>query len=311
MPVQNKNPNKLPRYEFVNDINVVKNNAQSIYTKIPIFNLPNISKKKVALVGLPDQISATKEALKNKFININIKFFIGPMVGINMDPESIDGIRIAYKIPFGTKIEKIKWREGKWPGFLSIKFRNYKKIKISKFYYNFLLPFYCSYESLFGVDFSNEDADISVGDAWSPKYDNKKDGGYSVIWSKNKRGENLLKQIEEKKIITLEKIEFDEAIRMHSHMLDFKKRGSQYRKKILNLFGIKTPNHKIKKVKFEFSRYFIEAVILFIIKILKTNISKIIIYFIPPSILGPLFNIIRLTWKKLTKKTKRKGLIDY
>ena len=127
MPVQNKNPNKLPRYEFVNDINVVKNNAQSIYTKIPIFNLPNISKKKVALVGLPDQISATKEALKNKFININIKFFIGPMVGINMDPESIDGIRIAYKIPFGTKIEKIKWREGKWPGFLSIKFRNYKK----------------------------------------------------------------------------------------------------------------------------------------------------------------------------------------
>ena len=73
MPVQNKNPNKLPRYEFVNDINVVKNNAQSIYTKIPIFNLPNISKKKVALVGLPDQISATK-ALKNKFININIKF---------------------------------------------------------------------------------------------------------------------------------------------------------------------------------------------------------------------------------------------
>ena len=79
-----------------------------------------------------------------------------------------------------------------------------------------------------------------------------------MIWSKNKRGENLLKQIEEK-IITLEKIEFDEAIRMHSHMLDFKKRGSQYRKKILNLFGIKTPNHKIKKVKFEFSRYFIES----------------------------------------------------
>ena len=199
MPIQSENYTNLPEYKLTNDLNEIKNNSQSIYTKIPVKNLHINKSNKIAFVGLPDQISSIKRLVKNRLIKKNFKYFIGPMVGINMDNNSIDGIKLSFNIKRSAKIKKLKWREGKWPGFLSIKFEGYKKIKLKKFYYNFLLPFYCSHESLLSADFTNEDADISVGDAWSPKFENSNEGGVSLIWSKNTKGDKLLNIIAKKK----------------------------------------------------------------------------------------------------------------
>lgn len=311
MPVQSENYNNLPEYKLTKNINEIKKNSQSIYTKIPVKNLLLKKSKKIVFVGLPDQISSVKKLIKNKLIKNNIKFFIGPMVGINMDSNSIDGIKLSFNIKSSAKIEKLKWREGKWPGYLGIKFNGYKKIKLKKFYYNFLLPFYCSHESLLSADFSNEDADISVGDAWSPKYENSNQGGFSLIWSKNKIGDNLLNTMAKEKRISLEKINYQDAIKMHAHMLDFKKRGSQYRRNIYKLFNIPVPDHKLKKVNFNLSRYFIEAIILTIIMILRSRAGKFLLIIFPPNFLGLIFQKLRYFWKNLTKKTKRDKLDEY
>lgn len=308
MPIQGSNHNVLPSYQLTNNINLIKKNSQSIYTKIPINNLLNSKNYKIAFVGLPDQISSVRRLVKMSLINNNIKLFIGPMVGINMDSNSLNGIRLSYNIYKNIKIKRIKWREGKWPGYLSITYENNKKIKLNKFYYNFLLPFYCSHESLLSVDFTNEDADISVGDAWSPKYENTNSKGMSLIWSKNLYGDKLLKNFFLKNKLYIKKISYEEAIKMHAHMLDFKKRGSQYRKKIYKFFNIQTPNNLIRKVDYKPSRYLIEAAILFTIFILRSKIGKIVLIIISPKILGPLFQKLRLLWKFITKKTKREGL---
>ena len=311
MPIQSSDYNEFPKYKITSDINEIKNNAQSIYTKIPITNLNDLHNKKVAFVGLPDQISSLKKLIKNKIIRGNIKLFIGPMVGINMDNDSINGIRLSYNIRKDAKIKKLKWREGTWPGHLGVKFYGYKKIKLKKFYYNFLLPFYCSHESLLSVDFSNEDADISVGDAWSPKYEGTNSGGISLISSKNLKGDKILNLLMKKKIISLDDIPYEEAIQMHAHMLDFKKRGSQYRRNLYKLFNLPCPRHRLKKINFKLSRYLIEIIILIIIKILRSKFGKLILFIFPPNLLGIVFEKLRFFWKNLTKNIKRQKLEDY
>ena len=192
------------------------------------------------------------------------------MVGINMDAEVIDGIRKVFNIKKNLEIKKIRWRDGEWPGYLNIRLSNNKSLKIKKFYYNFLLPFYCSQETLVSNDFANEAADISVGDAWSPKYE-KIGGGWSMVWAKTPYGDNILKKLKFSKKILLNKVPFDEAIKMHTHILDFKKRGSLYRKDILKFFNINVPKDKVYKDKFYLSRFLIELIILSIIYFCKSK----------------------------------------
>ena len=57
-----------------------------------------------------------------------------------------------------------------------------------------------------------------------------------------------------------------------------------------------------------YTRYLIEIVILSVIKLCHINIFKIIIPKINQKFLGLLFFYLRIFWKRLTKKTKRKEL---
>lgn len=306
MPVI-KNNSIFPSYDFVTDTDTIRENSQSIYTKIPVKkNFNQIANfKNICFVGLPDQTRAISEICKtNKVLKNKIKIKIGPMVGINMDRDVIDGIKSAFNIK--EKIEILRWRHGEWPGYLYIKLSSGKEIKIKKFYYNFFLPFFCSRETLWSYDFANESADISIGDAWSPKYE-KLGGGWSLIWSKTKFGHQILKQLQEKEIIRVNEISFDEAIKMHTHMLDFKKRGSIYRKKIFNFFNIKTPKDQTLNEKLYISRFIIEIIILIIIFSCRSKFGKLIIKFVNPSVLGFIFDKTRIIWKAITKKIKRKG----
>lgn len=308
MPVL-KNNSVFPSYSFVENLDTIKMNSQSIYTKIPVNENFNEIKDyhKVCFVGLPDQTRAITEICKiDNEINKKIKIKIGPMVGINMDRNVIKGIKSAFNINYKDDIEILRWRHGKWPGYLYLKLKSGKEIKIKKFYYNYFLPFYCSKETLLSYDFANESSDISVGDAWSPKYE-KLGGGWSLIWSKTKLGHKILEQLQKKEIIKLNEINFDDAIKMHTHMLDFKKRGSIYRKKIFNFLNMKTPKDKVLSEKFYISRFIIEIIILIIIFSCRSRFGRLIIKFVKPSILGFIFDKTRIVWKKITKKIKRKG----
>ena len=290
------------------DISKIRKFNQSIYFKIPAFGIVNQIRQfngTLGFVGLPDQITSIRFLAKKDFqLKKKLKLFIGPMTGIMMQKEVID---ILPKIAnTDNKIKKLRWRYGEWPGKLYVKFAN-KVLKIDKFYYNYLLPFFCSHESLVSDDFSNELADISVGDAWLPEYENLKKG-WSLISTKSAYGEKIIKELKIKKKIFIENISYEKALSMHEHMIDFKKRGSQYRKKILNFFFIPSPKNFNFNLKFRLSRFFIEFIILGTVKFSQISFIKFMIPYVNQNLLGYVFSILRIFWKNLTKKIKRKDL---
>ena len=173
--------------------------------------------------------------------------------------------------------------------------------------YNFLIPFFVTQTSLQSMDFSNEFSDLSVGDAWSPKYE-KLGAGFSVITSRSEKMESIVKEMIDDGCLSAEEIDKNKASEMHGHMLDFKKRGGFIRNKWRRYLGFRSPDYGIIINDMPISRYIVEIVISGVFVVCRNSISRKILEFIPESIIGPFFNKSRLLWKNLSKPTKRKGL---
>ena len=311
MPIPTDSSEADHEYEIVTDIRLIRESSQSIYRKVSISSFINKLSEfngSVCFIGLPDQVAALSFKYFNHHLRTKIKYKIGPMVGIMMDGDVIDFLPKLFRNSSG--INKLRWREGEWPGYLLIQFSDGKEYKLTKFYYNYLLPFFCSYESLMSDDFSNELTDISVGDAWSPKYESL-GKGWSLVTSKSQKGDNLLKTLSNDGIINLDPIDVSEAISMHAHMLDFKKRGSYFRIKILKFLNFSTPKNYSPSPLFSVRRYAIEIIILFIVLMCRTKLFRFILLKTDQKLLGRIFSFSRLKWKQLTKKTKREGMSNY
>jgi len=285
--------------------------SQSVYAPIPvnkIFNKVQNFKGKLAFVGLPDQVASLRMLQKRiKWLN-KIKYIIGPYVGTNMYFSSIENYvkRNKEKI---ENIKKLEYRAGEWPGHLRIKFKSGQILKMKKFYYNYLIPFYITKASLLSSDLTNEFTDISVGDAWSPKYE-KIGKGFSVIIARTIKGQKILQGMKKKKIVNLKKIEEQEAMSMHGHMLDFKKRGSFVRGQFRNLLGKKNPNWGYHLINIPITRIIIEIPIFIIFSIMQTKLSRFLLNIIPKKLAGKTFNFIRKKWKNISKPSKRKTLFS-
>tara|TARA_Y100001970_G_scaffold266245_1_gene354673 strand:- start:14492 stop:15832 length:1341 start_codon:yes stop_codon:yes gene_type:complete len=288
--------------------------AQSVYSPIPVNKIINKIidfKGDLAFVGLPDHISSIRY-LKSKNIEWTrkIKYILGPYVGTNLYTGAIKSFIRSHGYKDLVEIEKLKYRDGEWPGYLKINMKDKAVLKSEKFYYNYLIPFYVTKSSLLSVDFSNELADISVGDAWSPKYENLGEG-YSVIVARSKIGSLLLTKMQRENIIELDKIKLSEATSMHAHMIDFKKRGAFIRFKFRKLFKKNIPDFGYRPDNIPFSRILIETFISTIFFLCSLSLIRRLVVYIPIKIIGPFFNFLRIKWKSASKTSKRKGLEKY
>ena len=77
------------------------------------------------------------------------------------------------------------------------------------------------------TDLANEFADIACGDAWSPVYE-ERGKGWSLVMGRTERGAGLLEEMAEGGYLSLQGLEEQAAIGMHSHMLDFKNVALSY-----------------------------------------------------------------------------------
>ena len=158
--------------------------AQSVYSVTPVNTILSEIKENegpLAYVGLPDQVASIRKLQKEDHPSVkNIRYIIGPYVGTQMYFESIRSFLRSNGIESEHEIFNLKYRSGEWPGKLRIELKNGRILEADKFHYNYLIPFYVTSSSLQAVDFTNELTDISVGDAWSPKYE-KERKGFSVI----------------------------------------------------------------------------------------------------------------------------------
>jgi len=286
---------------------------QSVY--IPVSLLDILAEfeqgKSYAMVLLPEQSAALRKLQHKKHpAALQVKYVLGPYTGTALYPAAIHAFLRSKRVSIKEKVTSLKWREGEWPGYLEIRTDRGRVLQSKKIYYNFLIPFYVTHTSLRSMDFVNEFADLAVGDAWSPKYE-QEGKGFSVFVTRTAAMEQLMAEMIEKGVVAAETAGRDEAISMHGHMLDFKKRGGYIRNRMRAFFGWSVPDYGYRPVGIAFSRKLTEVVISAIFLLAGNRFSRWVMTIIPEKIIGPVFDFLRLRWKNVSKPTKRKGLSNY
>lgn len=286
--------------------------VQSVYVPVSMLDcLPHLEPGKNYAITLVPEQSAALRALQHAGHQPaqQIEYVLGPYTGTALDPRAIRSLLRANKVANEDPITSLKWRAGEWPGYLEILTASGREIRSKKVYYNFLIPFYVTQTSLQSMDFANEFTDLSVGDAWSPKFESLGQG-FSVIASRNSKMTAILKEMTTQNLLTLDPAEILEASAMHGHMIDFKKRGGHLRNQWRKKIGRAAPDYGLTPVGTGTSRILVEIVISTIFTICRTPLARWTMEHIPEKILGPLFNNLRLAWKNASKPAKRKGLKD-
>jgi len=285
--------------------------SQSVYTPVTVNEVLeqlNDFNGTLAYVGLPDHISSIRKLQVSGYEPAKkIKYTVGPYVGTIMYQQAIESYMKSNGFQGLEDIDELKYRAGEWPGYMQIKTKSGKVLKAKKFYYNYLIPFFITRSSLYSVDFSNELTDISVGDAWHPKYE-KEGKGFSVVVARTGIGDQVLNEMQKKGLITLETISENDAMSMHGHMIDFKKRGAFVRVKFRKLVGRAIPDYGYRPDKLSLSRVFMELIISGFFVIGRTWLARKVIQIIPIKVLGVVFDTMRKFWKNMSKPVKRKGL---
>ena len=127
--------------------------------------------------------------------------------------------------------------------------------------------------------------------------------------ARTEKGENLLGSMRRSLgSVHLEDMPLDEAMAMHAHMVDFKKRGAFIRMGWRRATGKPVPDYGYRPAHIPLKRKLVEAAIFSIFIIGGTKPARRLVELVPIAILGPMFSFLRRSWKRLSKPTKRSGL---
>lgn len=305
------------RAVVLNSVEEVLAAAQSIY--IPVSMLDILSdldpKKRYAMTCLPEASSALRVMQVNGFApSRQIEYILGPYTGTALYPAAIQCFLRSNRVPESDPVTKLQWRAGAWPGYLQIDTASGRVLKSPKVYYNYLIPFFVTQTSLQSMDFANEFADIAVGDAWNPKFEEeakKGAGGQSVVAVRSEKMLQIVEQMREDGLLTLSEEDAARAGDMHGHMLDFKKRGGYLRNCWRRFTGRPAPDYGYKPANIPLVRILVEIVISLLFACGRLRISRWMVSRIPESVIGPFFDALRKKWKNLSRPTKRKGLKNF
>ena len=285
--------------------------AQSKYILTAVNEiLPEIQKfdGKLAYVGLPGQVQSVRLLQKDQHPAVSsIKYILGPFYGNTLHFSSVKSFLRSYGEKDYTKVMKLYFRYGEWPGNMRVELEGGRAIELPKFHANYLIPFHIVKNSLLCTDLSNEFTDISGGDAWAPVYE-ERGKGFSMVLARSEKGQSILDEMMAEGHLALDGIDENEAISMHSHGYDLKKRGTFIRMKFRSWLGMNNPDYGYEMKGFSVKRYFMEFIIDGLFIILGTGFSRFIIERIPPKTVGRAFERMRNVWKKSTRKIKKPQL---
>ena len=285
--------------------------SQSVYVPAPMnVMLPEMAAfpGRLAYVGLPDQVASLRRLQAAGHPGAQkVDYVLGPYVGTAIYVAAIESYLRSNGIEGLEQVLELQYREGEWPGNLYIRTRSGRELRAKKFYYNYLIPFFITQGSLQAVDFTNELTDISAGDAWHPRFEARGEG-FSVVMARSEKAEAVLEEMEAAGSLVLEELSLDEALAMHGHMLDFKKRGAFIRNQWRQTLGRAAPSYGYRPSQLPVSRKLVEVVISGLFLGGRTGPARAVVERLPLSMIGPLFNALRKWWKSFSKPVKRKGL---
>jgi len=287
--------------------------AQSVYIPVSVLDiLPLLEPgKRYAATLVPEQAAALRRLQASGHEQARrIEWVLGPYTGTALYPAAIDTFLRSNGIRKDDPVTSLEWRAGEWPGYLEIRTRSGRVLRSKKVYYNFLIPFFVTRASLQSMDFANEFCDLSVGDAWSPRFE-AEGGGHSVVVTRSAKMEAVIREMIAAGQLALEHEDDLKATEMHGHMIDFKKRGGHIRNRWRRSVGLAAPDYNMRPATIPASRKAVEAAISGLFAVGSTWPARAALRMIPERVIGPVFNKLRLSWKNASKPTKRKGLADF
>lgn len=263
-----------------------------------------------ALCALPDQAAALRvlQAQGHPAARA-VRYVLGPYTGTALYPEALRALLRGRGVGEEDAIRRLAWRAGEWPGQLEIALESGRTVTCPKVYYNYLTPFYITLKSLLEMDFSGDFCDLSVGDAWSPRFEGQ-GGGHSVFMTRSPALEAIIAAMCAEGQLVAEEVDPRAAAEMHGHMIDFKKRGGWIRCEARRRLGRPAPDIGLRPEPVPASRYAVEAVISGIFLAGSTAPARWLMEQVPDAALGPLFNRLRLGWKAVSRPSKRRGLAE-
>ena len=287
--------------------------AQSKYTTAPLNQilgrLPGAFQSLV-YTGLPEEIAAIHILRMMDHPSVrNINYTLGTFYGEAIGFSAIKSFLRANGVKDASNIKSLQFRAGEWPGHMRVEFKDGGVISIPKFYANYLIPSHITKFSLYQVDYMAELADIAVGDAWAPSYESQ-GGGWSVIIARSQKGLALLDKLHNDGKINIKEISENELISMHSHGLDFKKRGAFIRIAKRKAEGLPFPNYGYEPVNISASRKRFESLLGIMFSFFQSPATIWILEHLPVVFIGWFFIRARNIWKYQTKSAKKNRLSD-
>jgi len=262
----------------------------------------------LAYVGLPGQVQSIRKLQKAGDPSVsNIGYIFGPFYGNTLHFSSVKSFLRSHGEKDYTKIRKLYFRHGEWPGNMRVEMESGRIIQLKKFHANYLIPFHIVRNSLYCSDFTNEFTDISGGDAWAPVYE-ERGRGFSLVLARSTRGSQLLEEMKKEGWLNLSPISEKECIDMHSHGYDFKKRGAFIRIGFRRFWFKPVPDYGYILKGFTFKRVLMEVVISLLFLVLGTRLARWSVEQFSPRFIGTIFEKSRTTWKRSTHNIKRDEL---
>ncbi len=285
--------------------------AQSKYSLSPVNTiLADLEKEegRFAYVGLPCQVhSLRKLQAVGHEAALKIDYVIGSYCGNILHFDAVRSFLRNNGVDDVGQVVDLQYRAGEWPGHMQVTLKSGEVISLKKFYANYLIPFFMVDRCKLCTDLANEFADIACGDAWAPVYE-ERGKGWSLVVGRSEKGEGLLAEMVAAGRLTVQPLAEDDAVSMHSHMLDFKKRGAFLRMQRRVKRGQAVPAYGFYPAFIPWQRRFFERVLALIFWICSWRASHWLVEHFPLHITGELFEQARQMWKRLTRTTKRKGL---
>jgi coenzyme F420 hydrogenase subunit beta len=263
-----------------------------------------------AYVGLPCQVHSLRKLQAAKYPGIEkIQYIIGTYCGNILHFDSVRSFLRRNGVSDLSQVSSLKYRAGTWPGRMEVRLHDGRIFGLEKFYANYLIPFYIMQRCLLCTDLTNEFADISAGDGWSPVYE-ERGTGWNIILVRTPPGAALINDMREQARLELHGISYEAVVNMHSHGLDLKKRGAFLRIATRARAGKAVPEYGYKLVTATRTRRLQETVIDLIFSVCGRPLPRRLVNLIPVQGVGRLFKLLRKVWIRTTHSTKRSGLFQ-
>jgi coenzyme F420 hydrogenase subunit beta len=286
---------------------------QSKYSIAPLLTILReieVFDGRVALVALPDQVHALRklEAVGHPVME-KIVLILGSYCGAVQHFTAVSAFLRKHGVGDPEYVARVEYRAGAWPGKLRVTLRDGRTLELDKFYANYMTLFYSMERSLLCVDLTNELADLSFGDAWATRYEERKEG-FSLIAARTPRGAAALESALAAGVIAVEPSSAEDAAAMHAHGLYNKKYAVWERMRLRRWLGRPTPDYGYEAERTP-RQQVVGLAIAVVFQLGRTSLARAIVQALPLEFTGRVFLWIRKHWRNATRPNRKAQVRDY